>query len=133
MDWIVFSAVVSSIGVIGGLVVAVVKLWLQVKKEKKDAKANREAAKEILDQAVALRKALDDKETKIQQLEKRIDELYKVVPEARTADILVQKRTELAQRKLDMQNEREQWNRLVAVAKGIGWILDRMKENEEDY
>ena len=132
MDWIVFSAVVSSIGVIGGLVVAVVKLWLQVKKEKKDAKANREAAKEILDQAVALRKALDDKETKIQQLEKRIDELYKVVPEARTADILVQKRTELAQRKLDMQNEREQWNRLVAVAKGIGWILDRVRENEED-
>ena len=64
--------------------------------------------------------------------EKRIDELYKIVPEARTSDILAQRRTELERQKLDMQKEREQWKKLVAVAKGIGWVLDRMKEDDEE-
>jgi len=141
MDWIVFSAVASCFAAIGGLVVAVIKLWLvrkdkadlasRLEKEEKESEATRKATKEILDHTVGLRKLLDEKETRIRQLEKQIDELYKVVPEARTSDILAQRRTELERQKLDMQKEREQWKKLIAVAKGIGWVLDRMKEDDE--
>jgi len=129
MDW----TAVTAIATLGLFLVGIATfLNLKLEKEKKNAEANRNATKEILDYVASLRKLLDDKEDRIQQLERRIDELYRIVPEARTSGIVAQKKAELAQQKLDAQKERDQWKRLVAVAKGIGWVLDRMKEDDEE-
>lgn len=143
MDLLSLSALITSVAAVGGLILAVVKLWYQrgkdkaetdskIEKERKDGEANRATTKEILDHAAALRSMIDEKEKKIQALEKRIDALSKAVPEARTADILAQKRAEMERERLAMEKEREQWKRLVAVAKGIGWVFDRMKEDDEE-
>jgi len=125
------------------VVIGVVALWIQHKKdkaemdsklekEKIDGEADRATTKEILDHASALRSLIEEKEKKIQALEKRVDSLSKAIPQAQTADILAQKRAEMERERLAMAKERDQWNRLVAVAKGIGWILDRVKEDEEE-
>jgi hypothetical protein len=128
MDW----TAVTAIATLGLLLVGIATfLNSKLEKEKKNAEANRNATKEILDYAATLRKLLDDKENRIQQLERRTDELYKIVPEARTSGIVAQKRADLAQQKLDAEKERDQWKRLAAVGKAIGWVLERMKEDEE--
>ena len=143
MDWLAVSAIVTAVTALGGLVIAVVTLWTQRKKdkaemdsklekEKTDGEADRATTKEILDHASALRNMIEEKGKRIQALEKRVDSISKAIPQAQTADILAQKRAEMEREKLAMAKEREQWNKLVAVAKGIGWVLDRMKEDEEE-
>ena len=143
MDWLVVSAIVTSVAALGGLVIAAVTIWVQHKKdkaemdsklekEKTDGEADRATTKEILDHASALRSMIEEKEKKIQALEKRVDSLSKAIPQAQTADILAQKRAEIERERLAMAKERDQWNKLVAVAKGIGWFLDRMKEDDEE-
>ena len=143
MDWLAVSAIATSVAALGGLLIAIFKLWTQHKKdkadmdsklekEKADGEANRATTKEILDHASALRSMIDEKEKKIQALEKRFDALSKAIPQAQTAEILAQKRAEMERERLAMAKERDQWNKLVAVAKGIGWVLDRMKEDDEE-
>jgi len=41
------------------------------------------------------------------------------------------KKAELQKQKLGLEREKLKWKQLVGAAKGIGWVLDRLSEEEE--
>jgi SH3-like domain-containing protein len=82
----------------------------------------------MVDYLAIMKKELDDHRKIIASLEKKVNEALsktqKTVPDE-------DKRLQIEQQRLDLEREKLQWQQLVDAAKGIGWVLDRLDEDEE--
>jgi len=108
------------------------ELETALNEERRLGELGRETTKEILGQIATTRKMIEKQDRKINSLKKEIEAIKENVPQLKTKKIIEEKKFELQKEAETRRNEQEQWNRLVDVAKGIGWIYEKWKESQED-
>ena len=126
---------------IAGFVLSYIKFGREEKRisknmaeEKKKGEKERETTRQMLDHIDALRKTIDKNQKSMDAIERKISVLEKAVDGKLTTSSVkaiddYQKAVE--ERKLAIEQEKFEWSKLVDIAKGIGWFLDRIKEDEE--
>jgi len=95
----------------------------------------RDTTIQMLDHIKALRLNMETNQKAINELEKSLKKLEECVEHRispRAANEIEKKRQALKEAELVRKKEQDEWKKLVAVAKGIGWVLNRIKEEEED-
>ena len=119
--------IICSAAVVGAAI-AVIKLWWEIRKDRK-------TTRQILDHISSLRKSMAKNAVAIKKLESTCDTLQKAADGKLTTSSLSaieERKLALREAELARKKERDEWNKVVAVAKGIGWVLDRMGEEDED-
>jgi len=111
-----------------GVVLAALKLWWEIRKD-------RITTRQILDHISSLRESMKQNAMAVKKLEAICDTLQKAADAKLTTSsvkAIEERKLALKEAELARKREKDEWGKVVAVAKGIGWILDKMGEEEED-
>jgi len=99
-----------------------------VNEERKKGESERKTTRQLLDYINTLRTDVEENRKAVKRLEQVIEN--RLTPSSATA--IQDKQQILKEEALRLKKEQLEWNKLKGVAKGIGWVLDRMKETDED-
>jgi hypothetical protein len=126
MSWVESATLGATI--IGLIAIPLVKFYYDFRKERKQGESERQTTREMVDYLAIMKKELDDHRKIIASLEKRVNEALSKTQKTVPGE---DKRLQIEQQRLDLEREKLQWQQLVDAAKGIGWVLDRLDEDEE--
>jgi len=106
--------------VIGVTITAIKTYW--------DIRKDRKTTRRILDHIKSVRKSVKRNEKAIEKLRIAVDGGLTTS----SVQAIEERKIALKEAELARKKEQDEWNKVVAAAKGIGWFLDRMKEDEEE-
>ena len=113
---------------IGNLVLSYRGFRRELEKERSESEKERDTTRQMLDHITAMRKNIEDNSAAIAHLEKAAE--HSLTPSSEAA--IRERQLALEEAEHARKKERDEWDKLVAVARGIGWVLDKMGEEEED-
>jgi hypothetical protein len=126
MTWVETATLGATI--VGLVAIPLVKLYYDFRKERKQGESERETTREMMDYLAILKMESEDHRKAIASLELRVNQALDKTLKTQPNEI---KKAELQKQKLDLEREKLKWKQLVVAAKGIGWILERLGEDEE--
>jgi len=126
MSWVETATLGATI--IGLVAIPLVKLYYDFRKERKQGESERKTTREMMDYLAILKKESEDHRKAIASLELRVNQALDKTLKTQPNEI---KKAELQKQKLDLEREKLKWKQLVVAAKGVGWVLDRLSEEEE--
>ena len=114
MGW---EQTVLAVAAVIGVVLTAVKIYWEIRKD-------RRTTRKMLDHIKILRANVEENRKEIERL--RIAYESKLTSSSQVA--LEKRRQELKEAELQTKKEQQEWKKLVQIAKGIGWFLERTKE-----
>ena len=126
MSWVETATLGATI--VGLVAIPLVKLYYDFRKERKQGESERKTTREMMDYLAILKKESEGHRKAIAALELRVNEALAKTQKTQPNGA---KKLELQKQKLDLEREKLQWKQLVDAAKGIGWVLERLSEEDE--
>lgn len=135
---------------LGGLTIAVLKLWLDLRIERRRTATENSRIKVESEQAVSVGKLAKSQVREVEEVKKLVASLAKVAENYNREVAALRREVELLRRdaassgsshqilaaieqqKLAQRKAETGWRQAVDIAKGIGWLLDRMSDGEEE-
>ncbi len=135
---------------LGGLAIAVVKLWLDLRVERRRFGVEADRARAESEQAASVGRLAKSQAREVEELRKLAASLTKVVGsydqevlslrrevellrrQAATTGSSQQLLAEVERQKLEQRKADAEWRKTRDLAKGLGWILDRLSGDEGD-
>ncbi len=135
---------------LGGLAIAVIKLWSDLRAERRRSANETDRIQVEAEQAASVGRLAKSQVGEVEELRKLVVSLTKVVEsydrevaslrravemlrgEARSSVSSQQLVAEVERQKLEQRKAEAEWRKTRDIAKGLGWILDRLSTGDED-
>lgn len=110
------SSVLAIVAIAGVVLTAIKTFW--------DIRKDRDTTREMLTNIQSMRRAIDSIRKEIKKLQEASDNRLT----STSKDALEQRRQALREQELQMEKEKQNWLRLVDVARGIKWYINKSDE-----
>jgi hypothetical protein len=114
--------------IVGLVAIPLAKLYYDLRKERTQGESERNTTREMMDYLAILKKDSQDQRDRIASLESKVNETVRKTQGPQPSE---DKMLELEKQRLDLEREKLQWQQLVDAAKGIGWVLEKLSEEDE--
>lgn len=125
MDWVPTVALAVAVGM---LTVATVKLYSDLRSARRKARTEQENTMQFQKLVKELTNVVSSYDNEVAHLRREVERLGS---ESRSTRPVVLPSSDLERQKLAQRQREAEWKKIGDIAKGIGWILDRV-EYEED-
>jgi len=126
MSWVETATLGAMI--VGLVAIPLAKLYYDLRKERTQGESERNTTREMMDYLAILKKDSQDQRDRIASLESKVNETVRKTQGPQPSE---DKMLELEKQRLDLEREKLQWQQLVDAAKGIGWVLEKLSEEDE--